>query len=822
MGQRRQSIATLSAFTLLAALLVYGILSEHLLDQILWGMTGARRFLRYSAIFWSISILIIWLKRQWLMPAVCCLALAYAIWWCGLLAPISVLFVLASTWLLGTLLKTVFGKPLRHDSETRGSDGDPALAPFPALLLGLGAWMIAMQLTLPLRVHYAWVYVVCLALPFVFGWRRLRQAVANARWMIDADRPSILESLSLALFLYILIAQALVAMNPEVSADALAMHLAAPELIVHDHRWGFEFLRFAWALMPMGADWLYTVNAMLGGEMAVKLFNFAILAATALAVRSFARRWISAAQANLTAALLLSGPLVQLVTGSLFIENTWAAFLTGSVLAMLDGGLLLSGVLFGMAMGIKFGTTGFLAPMVVAGAVIAWRRGLGRSAALALPLMLLVASPTYINAWARSGNPLYPFLNHIFKAPGIDTNEPLQDARFLEPVRWHTLYDLTFRSHLFFEGQNGGMGFTFFLLLVPAGIAAWILLGHRHDPTARRLWQPMALLGVGVAASVLTLNSQANLRYVYPALPLVALAAGIALFRTLPQAAASGMLLIAIGLNLWFLPSAGYYSKDFALFRKSRIADFVSRGAPTRVLNAELNRIAPGEPAAFFGGNAIAGFYGTAYTESWHAYSFWRQLGDFKNGAELLDLLHRLKVRYVIAPRGRSSDYLAIQELLERWTSDPVMSSGDFALFPLRDQPRPAIETPVGPGEYDDVNPRIEYRGSWFHDHQFQEAAGGTLTYSSQPDAAVRFSFRGSAVTWDFTRAANRGIVEVQVDRQAPVLVDLYSAQTRWRQSQRLEKLGPGLHTIEVRNTGRKNQSSSGLFLDVDRFVIEP
>ena len=71
------------------------------------------------------------------------------------------------------------------------------------------------------------------------------------------------------------------ALKPEIGTDGLAMHLAIPMNIAANHRMTFEPARFLWAVMPMGADWAYSIVYLLGGEYAAHLLNFAMLAIVA-------------------------------------------------------------------------------------------------------------------------------------------------------------------------------------------------------------------------------------------------------------------------------------------------------------------------------------------------------------------------------------------------------------------------------------------------------------------------------------------------------------------------------------------------------------
>jgi hypothetical protein len=122
---------------------------------------------------------------------------------------------------------------------------------------------------------------------------------------------------------------------------------------------------------------------------------------------------------------------------------------------------------------------------------------------------------------------------------------------------------------------------------------------------------------------------------------------------------------------------------------------------------------------------------------------------------------------------------------------------------------------------HDDSEPRIEYRGAWLHDKQFSEPVGQTLSYSDVAGDGLKLTFEGSAITYVYTRAANRGIGEVFIDGRLLRQVNLFSALTAWRTSLRVGGLKAGVHTFELRVTGRKERKSAGSFVDLDAVRVE-
>lgn len=783
------------AWAALAALMVcaiYGLVHERLFHQFLWTPEGAARWIWYSAVFWIVAGIAIWFRPRWLAAVASLTVLIYTVWWCWRFyqpaAPLAVIYFLGSSFLLGRFV-------------ARRTDG------ITALLLGLAIWIGAISIAIYFPVNTRVVYAGVFAIPYLIEWRRLGDHFRGLRFQCESRR----EAAALAVLLFVLLMEWLIALKPEVSSDGLAMHLAIPMSVAHNARWFFDFRRYTWALMPMGGDWAFTSAYLLGGEAAARLLNFAFLVAIVAMVYQSSRRWLRSPAAFLAAALFASTPLVQLGTGSLFVENAWAMMILGGALALCRREAVWAGILFGSAFSIKVGTMAFLAPAAVIGVVVLAKirdpRQRWRTAALATALFAVFAAPPYVNAWWKTGNPVYPFFNNVFRSPYFETSPTaVRDTRFHRDSTWKTPYEATFRSKEYFEGQNGSLGFQYFVLLIPL----FLTLDRRS---------PRALLALGVVGAVLTFMSLPNMRYLYPALPFFSI--GMAwLISEIPA-----VLIVAVALtalNVWFFPASSWYHQDFALFRRAQMERYLREGNPQRTLIEYLNRNAPGESVAFFGGDAIAGLNARAYTDTWHTYEYWKRLIHSPTPQEIAATFRELGIKHVIAPiRGTGSDYPIVQYFLEQWTTPTGVTSSDYALRDVVPSPMPQTQwkTAAGAGICEDTDPKIEYSGAWALG-RFKEASGGSVTFSDQAGGALRFVFNGSAIAYVYTKALNRGTAEVFIDGHARPAISLYSHGTEWQAQTVFSDLGLGPHTIEVRVLKQKNPQSSGYYVDLDRFVV--
>ena len=771
----RKSLA-LGALALLMVCAVYGLIHERLFFQNLWSTEGVARFLGYTAVFWSIAGLILWLRPVWLAPAAGAFVFVYSTWWCSSffnpLAPLAVVYILGSAFFLGRRL-------------ARGVDWAIAL------LIGLAIWIFVISIAVHFPVNHKIIYAIAFAIPYGFARRE------DFQWPTPWPRATVIP-------LYVVLAHWLVALKPEVSSDGLAMHLAIPTMVARHTQFAFDFRQYTWALMPTGGDWAFTAAYLLGGEAASRLLNFAMLALITVVVYQVSRRWASPFRASIASALFASTPLVQLVTGSLFVENTWTALILGAAITLSRGELIWAGLLLGAAFSVKIGTSAYLAPAVLI--AIYKARGRWRSAALAALALMVFAAPPYLNAWRISHNPMYPFANQIFKSPYFDQSSSLEDVRYQQRLDWKAGYDAAFRSGEYFEGQSGSLGFQYFLFTVPL-----LILWNRRAPRT--------FIALGACGALITFATLPNVRYLYPALPLLSI--GFAwLFCELPILSGASALLIA--LNLWFLPASGWYHKDFALFTKAQFEDYLEYSAPQRKLVDMLNRTAPGEPVAFINGGVIAGLDARGYSDTWHTYKFWKHMIESKDPKQIAALFRQSGIRYLITPIPVETEYPVVQRFVAEWTAPGGATSGRYHLRILLDQPvaRPRDTSPATTGSYDDVDPRIEYTGAWMHDPQFKQASGASITYSNLPGDSARFFFSGRSIAYVYTKARNRGTAEVLIDGQVKARIDLFSPDTQWQRQTVFDGLEPGPHIIEVRATEQRNPASVDYFIDLDRFIV--
>ena len=812
---------------------VYGFRTGHLFSQHIWEPVGLQRLARFGGEYLAIAaplLLIVPWTFAGLILGLTILGTAIAV---GPQAVLATAFFLIASCALGSKL---LGRAEEDSVETH----------LCATLLGMGVWIFLMTFLARLPVNYPAFWAVLLALPVAWDmrgvWRRL------AYWgkrigSIELRPPG--ERAAFALLVFVLLMHWLVVLKPEASADGLAMHLAIPANIAANHAMTFEPSRFLWSVMPMGADWSYSIVYLFGGEYGARLLNFAMLLLVEALLYCAVRRWVSPSIGFLILALFAATPMVQLVTGELFVENLVAAMVLGMMTALWRFGengakrfLYLAAVLAGTAIATKVGGLAFLA-VVIPFAVVEVRRhwkSLGAKpaavCAAAVLLVLLTALPTYAVAYGKTGNPVFPFMNQKFPSPLLDRAADISFDQYRKPLSWRVPFDLTFHTNQSWEGQDGSFGFQY-LLLAPLAVVA-LLVARRRPAVSGAV--------VALGAAIVIMRSEPNARYVYAALPLL----------SVPFAALLGWLdghqrwlarvlvcyvIACTALDAYFIPSSSYYHKDFSMqspLSRAGRERYMAYTAPVRLVIAYCNRAHPRAAVLIVSGSDIAGLTGEVYENHWHQFTTLDQIRKTLDMETMLKLVEGWRVRYFIARKPTAGEYArppALRELLETCTT-PEYEAGDFYLARLepdcgervegaaaRAASRPEIVVP--PGYYDDFDPAIRYRGDWTNSDKFDGPFQHTISFSDVPAAEATFAFEGDALVYMYTKAPNRGLAAITIDGAAKGTIDLYSPAVEWQSSSRFCCLGPGKHLVVIRVLGQNNSRSTGQFVDLDGFRVE-
>jgi hypothetical protein len=798
--------AALAVIVAVAILEAYGFWSVRPFSQSVWEPPGPEHLRHYCGWFLTLAVPILlmvpWLFSGFMTALVVVLTMVSV----GPSAVLAIALFLSSSCALGLLL---LGRAQKRSLEGL----------LFATVLGVAGYIFLMTLIARLPVHYRATWGLLLALPIALLWRRGGDPWRPLR-VAGASRPIS------ALLAFVLGMHWLVVLKPEKSTDGLAMHLAVATNIARHHQFTFEPGLYVWSVMPMGGDWGNAIVYLFGGEFASRLLNFSLFLLALGLLYNMLRRWAGVDLSLFLVALFATTPLVQMVTGSLFIENTQLAVLMALVVAIWRLGetgdrrwLYAAAVLAGASLAVKYGALSFI---LIAAPFLLWeiRRTPTAASALAFVIFILTAAPTYVIAWRKTGNPIYPFLNEKIHSPLLDPTALFQDNTFREPIALTTAYDITFHTTKFWEAQNGSFGFQY-LFLIPLALLGVAAVRDRRVLSAAA----MVLIGAIVVFKVTP-----NGRYIYAVLPLLSVpfaALSARLNSRLFNWTAVAALTACALLNIYFIPASGWYHKDFyarAPFSPKTKQRYIRETVPVRAAVMYLNRAHPGAPVLLVNDNDIADVEADAFENNWH--QFWTVI-DMRNAPgvpQALALVRKWGVQYFIARKPNATEKTDPETLgnILAGCAVPEYEVGDYYLArfdPACHPGRPEFAFP--PGLYDDFDPSLWWKGGWKHDTSFDKPLFRTVSYSGDAGAEVRFAFEGKALRWIFTRAQNRGIAEITIDGVSQGTIDLYSPDVVWQSQQRYCCFPPGRHEAIIRVLGTHSSGSSGQYVDVDAIFVE-
>jgi hypothetical protein len=283
------------------------------------------------------------------------------------------------------------------------------------------------------------------------------------------------------------------------------------------------FYWLAWNAPPM------LIGALLGALYGLAYAPLYLLARTVPPVP--ARR--SRAAAMVLAALGLTGAVAIAESGTTFIDNLMSGLvLSGLAVAAVAMPSLAraspmraimwaaaAGFPVGLAAGFKLTMAVYCVAFVLAALVVPrrWpeRMAVAVAAGVGIGIGLLVAGgPWFAIMWAKTGNPIFPFLNQVFQSP-LAMVESYRDDSGVPESLWKALLF----PFLVVSGQVMATGVPFFDLRVPALYTLAIIslpllaIGRRHPPL-----NPVArfVLSFAAVAYVLWLVLFSFWRYLLP------------------------------------------------------------------------------------------------------------------------------------------------------------------------------------------------------------------------------------------------------------------------------------------------------------------
>lgn len=663
-----------TALIVLVGIVIYGLMANPHILLNAWTPLGLRRFLGFAGGS-AMATAVVYVVAASRLPAiVMVVATVAAIGAVGFAGPLT-----AAAFLFSAL---VLGKALLFPEQP--SDPTQPIDMLLAALVGASIYMTAIGLTAAIPIHYAALHAAVLALPLVLFPAAVRDCIGFLRRVFGPHRwAGMWDYANFAMFAFILLCLLVAVLLPQVNSDAVVLHLALPSVMANDHAWSFDAEHYAFAFAQTGTAWMLTPAYLLGGEYAARLVNFSFYIMVSLLLFTVARRFLSTGSAWLIVAIFASTPFFLLETGNVFSENVWIALLFGGAIAMdlyrstgRQSYFWTMTTLTGASITVKI-LGAVVAALIFATAAL---RCLRRPVLLATGSFLAALFALYPFVWSfiKTGNPVFPFMNNIFKSPYFAPSAFNGLGRHTPP----NPYDLTFHTLPFTDGgaSDGSAGFAYLVLIPIAFIAL-----RRSYPFIG--WFSLAAAVIGLISEFQL--AEVNLRYMYLALPfaMVMIAIAYAHVRSISKplfVALCGFGVAITAVNTYAMPVSGWAYRDFALpsvLTRASVDQRRDEGAPERRMIDYLN-LTRGYTVrvAFFSRPMLIELKGNAVFTNWYNYKL---EGRLREAASIsAEAVFRLMMDEHITsfigftPESRSVNmYPAVDEFLKTYTEREFAAS---------------------------------------------------------------------------------------------------------------------------------------------------
>lgn len=429
----------------------------------------------------------------------------------------------------------------------------PTASSWSVFLAGLAVMSAAVGWLLPFHVHDGRLYlvvmggIVLLRRHAVAG--QLHQALAG--WNVLAARHPWMLTLAMA-------SAGVASMGlwlPSLNYDDNAAHLILPNQLLAGGYYPLDVSSQLAAVQPWANNVLHGIGALVAGQVVPGALNALwLLLGLAGAYRLARALGGSAPVALAAAAVFASHPLTAHFASTMQVDGPIAAVLLhlAADMATTRGRLAspwVTGAMLGLLAGLKVSNVLYVFLPIAWWAWCAVRDRDWKPFAVMFVLAAIVGGASYAYATLITGNPVFPFLNSVFKSsflPPID----LHDTRWDTGVEWRAIWDLTFATTRFSEAAPGAAGVG--LIVALPGLLAMIVA--RRDSRWIGLW----LL---VSGALMFWQIQ-YLRYVFPAIAVLVTIGIAGLGRYLPRFAFAGVVVLLVVANACLMPATSWIARD--------------------------------------------------------------------------------------------------------------------------------------------------------------------------------------------------------------------------------------------------------------------
>jgi 4-amino-4-deoxy-L-arabinose transferase-like glycosyltransferase len=550
-------------YTLLAGLMtgiaifIFSMLKADLFATKLWNEALALQFKNYTITFLVVTGCMNIFFRQNLKISYLSTLMIYLILAFGIGGVAANLLYFTSSYCLGALFLRLFAKKTPFEKELELTQI------MMMLVTGMAIGMGVVQILGHSRINTLALHLCLMLIPIFLQYAILQKTGAQfASWL----RSSVSSPCSSLIFittllLFIVCWQIIYASRSEAGNDALTDHMMQAFDFARTGRFDTDFKHKVVVLMPLGGESIYGLLYLLGGESAARLVNFLCCTLTVTLIYSLLEKHIKPFYAILVCCIFASIPLTFVESATNFIENPLQLFITASFVSLvfLSTAQTKNPVLIPIfitnlfaSLTVKLLAAFYILPssLIFMFYYIKRKLTLSLKSALILAFFILVFMYPYFNSLIVSGNPVFPFMNNIFKSPYFPPDN-FTGYPYPYGIGIKNLYLILFTGSCF-EG-NGGVAGTQFVILLIASLFLAIAIKPKIFKTAFIVSLTYFLL--------IGMNTNYS-RYIYPIFPILVIAMAAIYYNIENYTGTAKKLLLAvsfvvIGLNIYLIPSAG-------------------------------------------------------------------------------------------------------------------------------------------------------------------------------------------------------------------------------------------------------------------------
>lgn len=558
------------------------------------------------------------------------------------------------------------------------------------------------------RFNYRSVYVGILALPYLFSLASINE-LGKMQRRVSASLVR-MPYVQLAFFILVFTYVASCAFFPTINYDDNSLHrLIGTELRFY-RQVQFNFTSQEWALAPFAVDLIHGCVTFLAGRDARGATNIVLLALASWMIWRLLRlARVQAGPRLLLCAVTISSPIIPLLITSQQVElfAICLAATAGSLILRLrrapwmDVLVAVVGIC-ALALACKITMLILLAALFVPYVILRthWKinfynlRPNVKWIGALFAFSVFVALHSYVFAYIKTGNPVFPLYNGIFKSQFLPLVNYV-DGRYAGNRTVLGFFRMFWSTSGFFESRDGVSGFQF-IFAVPIAIVLAIL-----DKRRRVLF---LLLLAAILYSVVMFYAIQYYRYMAPAIPLsVAIIAALYPSGQIASGVASRVRFVGATLllgtitcfNLIVSPSAAWYMGDgwLSLFYRDGKQSFLVENNPEVMLNERLSLSGYGHEKILFdpGHPAFSTLWGTSYAQSSYMPLLAERMAATKSMSELTGILRELGITTIYWDLSRiyedSNSYTAKLGPIVSTYGIPVVQVGQTIAYKFMSSP---------------------------------------------------------------------------------------------------------------------------------------